>query len=162
MTSNESEIVIRMAQPHLERAMTGNSNGTGNISNRRISKMMVLTDYDHQLIKDLSIRIGLITGLNVEAAEALQVVNYGIGGYYTFHHDNGHLKETDFLRDVNQFDRIATWLNYMSDVESGGATVFPDIKVSVWPRQGSAVFWYNVKKNGACDRRTVHAGCPGK
>ena len=44
--------------------------------------------------------------------------------------------------------------------ESGGATVFPTIGAYVPPIRRSAVFWYNLRKNGDPDKRTLHAACP--
>ncbi len=48
----------------------------------------------------------------------------------------------------------------MSDVEAGGATVFPKLNLSLWPQKGSAAFWYNLYPNGEGNEMTQHAGCP--
>jgi len=57
-------------------------------------------------------------------------------------------------------NRIATWLSYMSDVTSGGATAFVNLGVTVWPKKGAAAFWYNLYKSGDGDKLTLHAACP--
>lgn len=77
----------------------------------------------------------------MSTAEELQVVNYGIGGHYEPHFDFARREEKDAFKSLGTGNRIATWLNYMSDVEVGGATVFPILGVTVWPRKGSAAFW---------------------
>lgn len=57
-------------------------------------------------------------------------------------------------------NRVSTWLNYMSDVPAGGATVFPQLRLTLWPKKGSAAFWFNLHRSGEGDMLTRHAACP--
>lgn len=45
-------------------------------------------------------------------------------------------------------------------MDEGGKTAFPVLGVTANAVKGSAVFWYNLKKNGQPDKRTWHGGCP--
>ncbi len=48
----------------------------------------------------------------------------------------------------------------LSDVELGGATVFPYLKVKVQPVKGTAVYWKNLLNSGIGNLCTLHAACP--
>ena len=37
-----------------------------------------------------------------------------------------------------------TFMVYLSDVEAGGHTVFPNLGLSVPPVRGSALFWHTI------------------
>ena len=84
--------------------------------------------------------------------EPFQVANYGMGGAYYSHLDyvGGDLDMKRLAKESKERgwpdyavygDRMATFMAYMSDVEVGGATVFPNMGISVWPKKGDAVLW---------------------
>ncbi|CAB1352975.1 unnamed protein product [Coregonus sp. 'balchen'] len=123
----------------------------------RVAKSAWLADEDNPVISRVTQRMADLTGLDMKAAEMLQVANYGIGGQYEPHFDYKLTNDTDYM---TRGGRIATILIYMSDVEVGGSTVFPDIGAALRPHKGSAVLWYNLLQNGEEDARTLHAACP--
>lgn len=53
----------------------------------RISKSAWLKNEEHKHIANVARRVEDMTGLSMETAEELQVVNYGIGGHYEPHFD---------------------------------------------------------------------------
>ena len=161
ITDGEIQVIKDMAGPRLQRATVQNyKTGELETANYRISKSAWLKNSEHEVVARISQRLEDILGLSSETAEELQVVNYGIGGHYEAHYDFARKEEKNAFKNLGTGNRIATWLNYMSDVEAGGATVFPAIGVSVWPKKGSAAFWYNLHRNGEGDMLTKHAACP--
>ncbi|CAM2117554.1 unnamed protein product [Caretta caretta] len=126
----------------------------------RVSKSAWLSGYESPVVSRINLRIQDLTGLDVSTAEELQVANYGVGGQYEPHFDFGRKDEPDAFKELGTGNRIATWLFYMSDVSAGGATVFPEVGASVWPKKGTAVFWYNLFPSGEGDYSTRHAACP--
>ncbi|XP_051578706.1 prolyl 4-hydroxylase subunit alpha-1-like isoform X3 [Myxocyprinus asiaticus] len=160
---SDSEImtVKEIAKPRLKRA-TVHDPITGKLTTAhyRVSKSAWLSAYEHSTIATINQRIEDITGLEMDTAEELQVANYGVGGQYEPHFDFGRKDEPDAFKELGTGNRIATWLFYMSDVSAGGATVFPDVGAAVWPKKGTAVFWYNLFASGEGDYSTRHAACP--
>ncbi|KAM7370319.1 hypothetical protein PAMP_009879 [Pampus punctatissimus] len=161
VSDREMEKVKELAKPRLRRATISNPvTGVLETAHYRISKSAWLGAYEHPVVDHINQRIEDITGLDVTTAEDLQVANYGVGGQYEPHFDFGRKDEPDAFEELGTGNRIATWLLYMSDVQAGGATVFTDVGASVWPKKGTAVFWYNLYANGEGDYRTRHAACP--
>ncbi|GIY44306.1 prolyl 4-hydroxylase subunit alpha-1 [Caerostris extrusa] len=115
-----------------------------------------LREMDHPVIPKMYRRIEAITGLSSSSAEPFQMANYGLGGHFHLHMDV--LPDTETYFGPEMGNRVATWLTYMSDVNGGGATVFPRLNITVWPKK--ALFWYNVKSNGVGDILTLHGACP--
>ncbi|XP_020337492.1 prolyl 4-hydroxylase subunit alpha-1-like [Oncorhynchus kisutch] len=161
ISHGEIEKVKELAKPRLRRATISNPiTGVLETAPYRISKSAWLTAYEHPMIDQINQRIEDLTGLEMDTAEELQVANYGVGGQYEPHFDFGRKDEPDAFKELGTGNRIATWLFYMSDVAAGGATVFPDVGAAVWPKKGTAVFWYNLFPSGEGDYSTRHAACP--
>ncbi|XP_038564325.1 prolyl 4-hydroxylase subunit alpha-2 isoform X4 [Micropterus salmoides] len=161
LSDEEIEKIKELAKPRLARATVRDpKTGVLTTANYRVSKSAWLEGDDDPVIDRVNRRIQDITGLAVDTAELLQVANYGVGGQYEPHYDFSRKDEPDAFKRLGTGNRVATFLNYMSDVEAGGATVFPDFGAAIWPRKGTAVFWYNLFKSGEGDYRTRHAACP--
>ncbi|XP_003745760.1 prolyl 4-hydroxylase subunit alpha-1 [Galendromus occidentalis] len=161
MSDDEIQTVIELSAPRLKRATVQNAkSGELEVANYRISKSAWLKNHDHEVVERLSFRFEYLTGLTHLTAEELQVVNYGIGGHYEAHFDFARRDEKDAFKQLGTGNRIATWINYMSDVKAGGATVFPRLGLTVWPEKGSAAFWWNLHRSGEGDILTRHAACP--
>jgi prolyl 4-hydroxylase len=161
ISDEETQVIRELSGPRLKRATVQNSQ-TGQLetASYRISKSSWLKNADHPVVERVSRRIEHIIGLTTETAEELQVVNYGIGGHYDTHFDFARKEETNAFKNLGTGNRIATWMFYMSHVEAGGATVFPELGVTIWPEKGAAAFWYNLHRNGEGDMLTRHAACP--
>lgn len=48
----------------------------------------------------------------------------------------------------------------MSQPVAGGATIFEELGLTVFPTKNDCLFWFNIHKSGRPDLRTRHAGCP--
>ncbi|XP_043321943.1 prolyl 4-hydroxylase subunit alpha-2-like [Cervus canadensis] len=76
------------------------------------------------------------------------VADYGIGGYYEPHVDYFLDFDSNPLGFIVTGNHVATFTNYMSDVEAGAATVFPYLGAMISPKKGTAIFWYNLLWSG--------------
>lgn len=160
LSDKEMNKVKELATPRLRRATVQNSE-TGQLetANYRVSKSGWLKDEDDSLILQISQRARRLANLTLDTVEELQVVNYGIGGHYEPHYDFARKQEKNAFEPWRG-NRIMTFICYMTDVEAGGATVFPEIGVRLLPSKGSCAVWYNLQKNGEGDYDTRHAACP--
>lgn len=160
---NDREIneIKALASPRLQRATARNlETNKFEPATYRISKSAWLRNDESPVIARLSRTIEALTNLSMLTAEDLQVANYGIGGHYEPHFDFARKTEKDAFTSFGAGNRIATWLTYFTDVEQGGATVFPATGGYVRPKKGSAAFWYNLFASGEGDYTTRHAACP--
>ncbi|XP_025115095.1 prolyl 4-hydroxylase subunit alpha-3-like [Pomacea canaliculata] len=171
VTEKESNLIIGKASLKLEKALTGPDPRDFVLNTeQRLSKASWFEDASPSVFRRISHRIEQVTGLKAgyraerSFGEAYQVVNYGIGGFYTPHYDFFKIDKAfktagNYLQDSG--DRAATFMVYLGNVTSGGATVFPRLGIGTPPIKNAALFWNNfAPENGLRDERTLHGGCP--
>ncbi|XP_033228123.1 prolyl 4-hydroxylase subunit alpha-1-like [Belonocnema kinseyi] len=157
----EIEVLKQLAKPELQVAEVRNfTTGAVQTGTERIAESAWIYNLGNKFKKVLRRRLKDMTGLVADTAEDLQVTHYDVGGFYVEHFDFVPDTDTEFFEIVGTGNRIATVLFYMNDVEQGGETVFTELNVTISPKKGSAVFWYNLKRNGSGDVLTYHAACP--
>uniref|UniRef100_A0A182PQA7 procollagen-proline 4-dioxygenase n=1 Tax=Anopheles epiroticus TaxID=199890 RepID=A0A182PQA7_9DIPT len=160
ISNKEIDALINIAKPLLHRSMVGDDQKR-TVSKTRTSSNAWLDDAMHPVVRSISKRTEDMTDLAMSAAEQLQVGNYGVGGHYLPHYDYGVPEDgKEVYPAIGKGNRIATVMYYLSDVAIGGATVFPHLGVGIFPKKGSAIFWYNLHANGTVDTRTLHGACP--
>ena len=90
------------------------------------------------------------------SSEHYHMINYGIGGQIDVHVDYWGPNRHPHPGGA----RMATFLGYMSDVEAGGRTIFPQLALSNPPIKGDALFWLTTRNDQQFDSQMYHAGCP--
>ncbi|KAH7443374.1 hypothetical protein KP509_02G031300 [Ceratopteris richardii] len=176
LSKEECEYLITLAKPHMIKStVVDNESGKSKDSRVRTSSGTFLARGQDKTIRDIEKRIADFTFIPVEHGEGIQVLHYEIGQKYEAHYDYFH----DELNTQNGGQRIATLLMYLSDVDSGGETVFPSSPVNkssvpnwnnlsecgrsglaVTPKLGDALLFWSMKPDATLDPSSLHAGCP--
>ncbi|XP_020811054.1 prolyl 4-hydroxylase subunit alpha-2-like [Drosophila serrata] len=153
ISNSEMEQIMEYGKGRMKRSRVGQSMNATTTEIRTSQNTWLWYEANPWLSK-IKQRLEDITGLSTESAEALQLVNYGIGGQYEPHFD--------FMESTSDWkgNRLLTALFYLNDVPLGGATAFPFLHLAVPPVKGSLLVWYNLHRSLHKDYRTKHAGCP--
>lgn len=176
LSKEECEYLINLAKPHMKKSSVVDSKtGQSKDSRVRTSSGMFLRRGQDKIIRTIEKRIADFTFIPVEHGEGLQILHYEEGQKYEPHFDYF----LDEFNTKNGGQRIATVLMYLSDVEEGGETVFPQAKgnfsslpgwdersecakrgVSVKPRRGDALLFWSMRPDATLDSSSLHGGCP--
>lgn len=101
-----------------------------------------------------------LAGVPPRHSEPLAVLRYTPGQEYKPHMDYLVVSGTGEPMQSRGGQRVVTAFVYLSDVEQGGETDFPELKATIKPASGRAVKFYNLDAQGAPNPLTLHAGCP--
>lgn len=157
----ECDELIGLSAGKLQRSEVVGTDGRLAISGVRTSRGTHFAVGENALVARLEARIAALVGEPVDHGEPLQILHYGTGGEYLPHHDYfdaGQPGIEQHLRHGGQ--RVATMVIYLSEVEEGGDTVFPELSLSVRAQPGGAVYFEYADRAGRLDARLLHAGAP--
>ncbi|KAI3799163.1 hypothetical protein L1987_34453 [Smallanthus sonchifolius] len=175
LTDEECDHLIKVAKDKLQKSMVAdNRTGKSKESTVRTSKGMFIRKAQDEVVVGIESRISVWTFLPVENGEALQVLHYENGQKYLPHWDYFQDKTNQALGG----HRIATVLMYLSNVEKGGETIFPQSEMkesqlktdedskcakkgyAVKPKQGDALLFFSLHPNATIDPLSLHGSCP--
>ncbi|TDZ21237.1 putative prolyl 4-hydroxylase 4 [Colletotrichum orbiculare MAFF 240422] len=177
ITPEESQYLLKIAQPRFRRSRAISTDGRSVAAEERTSSTAYLPS-DDPVVQCIRSRASEFQGyVDLHMMEDLQVTRYLEGQQYTNHYDWAANPATR-----NQTTNRETTFFAVLDVDCASCgTRFPKISVdwavederwcdlvdcaaqeelTVRAIAGSAVFWRNLHSDGTGDARTLHAGLP--
>lgn len=162
LSDAECDDLIRYSETRMQRSpVVSDVDGKSEVNASRTSRGAMFQRGESELIARIEARLAALTRWPAENGEGLQLLRYESGNEYRPHYDwfdpavpgpRKHLERGG--------QRVATIVMYLSDVEQGGATSFPNIGLQVQPKKGCAVFFANTDTQRRPDMQTLHAGEP--
>lgn len=111
------------------------------------------------LVQPIDERIANLLGIAHVHGETMQGQRYAPGQQFRAHHDYFHEGEAYWPQmQLEGGQRTWTAMLYLSEVEEGGATWFPQAGIKVPPRKRTLLMWNNMNPDGSPNTRTLHEG----
>lgn len=162
LSPEECQALINEADAKLKDSRVVNpDDGTFVIHPARTSRSTGFQRGEANIIKTIESRIAELLHWPVDHGEGLQVLRYEDGGEYRPHYDYfDPAKKSSSVVMAKGGQRVGTFLMYLSDVDAGGATRFPNMNFEVRPKMGSALYFANTDLSGEIDGQTLHSSVP--
>jgi len=118
-------------------------------------------DREDPFVRMIERRIDDLLGIAPAYGETVQGQRYRPGQEFKAHHDWFYTDAAYWPQEKRHGgQRSWTAMIYLNQVEAGGATVFPDLGVSVTPEPGMLLAWNNATPDGLPNPATLHAAEP--
>ena len=160
VTDTERKHIINQAKRGMGAAMVTTAEGN-RVSEGRTGRVTWVKHNKTPIVRGLVKRVSTLVGIPVSHAESLQVVHYAETEEYRTHHDAWDLStEKGQQRTERSGQRLVTALMYLNEVDAGGSTTFPKLKVDVEPVPGRMVLFHNTTELGGLHTKSLHGGLP--
>ena len=114
---------------------------------------------DVPVINELNEKLSKLSGINPAYGESPQGQRYGVGQEFKAHTDYFEPSGQDFEKYTSVGgQRTWTFMIYLNETESGGATRFKAIGKTIQPETGKLVCWNNRRADGSVNSSTIHHG----
>jgi len=162
MTPEECDELVGQARVKLKRsAIVDPVTGRERVIDERSSYGTYFHLNENDFIARLDRRIADLMHWPIENGEGIQILHYPVGGEYKAHFDYFPPEEPGSAAHLARGgQRVSTLVMYLNDVEEGGETTFPSLKLSVTPKKGSAAYFEYSNSRGQVDPLSLHAGTP--
>ena len=162
LSDEECDALIDYGRSRLERSpVVSDTDGKTEVHAHRTSRGAMLQRGETELVQRIEARLAAVTRWPVENGEGLQMLQYEKGNEYRPHYDWFDASRPGPRKHLERGgQRVATIIMYLSDVDEGGGTSFPNIGLTVQPKKGCAVFFANTDAYRTPDEKTLHAGEP--
>lgn len=156
----ECEELVALAKPRIRRSMTVDGAGDGEeVNDVRTSSGMFFDRDKEPLVARLDERMASLLRWPVENGESLQILHYQPGAEYLPHYDYFDPLSAGTAAQLRRGgQRVATMLVYLNVCDDGGATIFPDVGFSVFPKPGLGVYFAYDKPHEST--LSLHGGAP--
>lgn len=128
------------------------------VSEKRTNSHAVIDQWSFSILSDLVSTISSVVRLPPENCEAAKLLHYVGEQYFDVHQDAFDIESAQKqLEDGGQ--RVFTTLCYLNDVDEGGQTAFPNLKLSVRPKLGRVLLFSNLAPGkNVRHRDSAHVG----
>ena len=159
ITKSEAKLLMSLADGKLTRSQVVSHSGGGRVGSVRTSEGTFLTNADTGL-RVIRRRVAAIANVPVGHLERTQILRYESGQYYRLHPD--FFSGSKLRRLGKGGQRMATVIIWLTDVTSGGETVFSNAEpvLSLSPKPLSAVLFYSLDRRGSEDKTSMHQSLP--
>lgn len=151
--------IIEMGRDNLERASVVDRAGGSEIHDARTNSLAKVDQWADPLLTEIGTTISNLVHLPPENSEPAQILHYIGDQKYDAHNDSFDRSPGGMEMLARGGQRLFTSICYLNDVEEGGSTDFPKLKLSVKPKLGRILIFGNTRLGTAEGHpHSIHTG----
>ncbi|MEW9799582.1 prolyl hydroxylase family protein [Alteromonas sp. CYL-A6] len=158
LSTDECEGIMALSRQKLKPSEVAGAQSADGIRTSTTCDLAFLSD---QRVAALEQKIVDTLGLGVGENEVIQAQHYAPGQFYKAHYDFFPPGTDQFKADcIRRGQRTWTCMIYLNDNFADGHTTFTRMKLSVKPKQGTALIWNNLLATGEPNLNSIHFAEP--